>query len=506
MRIASFALFICVSLHALPAEADLILYTIDSTNSSLTFSGIVTVPNPLGAGTLPLQVFDQHLLRSTGDLVTRLGGSFTADPVANILGTGFPISQLDPMQAQLRSAGVPVGQMSIPLGLKLDFLLFNNDLQIVNGGVNYSVLPPFNRSGTFGLGGAILNLEPPVFNGSSSVTIPISFSGLIPTGDNNFVLNGTFSGQISAVSNVPEPSSMYLFSVVGAFLGCWRWRHPARRRLATAHRRNGFTLIEICAVLSIVSILMSLLIPVVFASREASRKAICLGHLNQIGKALNTFQFTKQAFPSGRDATGQRNHSWSTLILPYVEQNELYAAYDFKSAWNDSSGKNNSELAHTRVSLYQCPSSSSEGLGRGDYGGNYGTLLTGLRPGFGKGESWSAGILLAVDRNKPTVGPVRLCDIRDGCSSTILVAEDAGLDGLPGMWANGNHNFATDTGGINANRSQEIFSDHSGGANGLFCDGSTKFLSQQIDLKTLGALCTRDQREIVKDQDYLHLN
>jgi len=216
-------------LTPLQVSAGMISYTVDPSASFLTFSGTVLVPNPLGAGTLTLQIVDQKLLRPSGDLTTRLGGVFAADPVAAVLGLGGPISQLDAMQGRLFSGVTPVGQISIPLGTKLDFLLSNTGLLAFNGSVNYSTVPPFNSSGSFSLSGSNLSIGTPTFNGMTSVTTPISFSGPIPTGSNNFLLTGTFTGQITGIAAVPEPSSLMLSVLVGigAF---WRCRRHSKTK------------------------------------------------------------------------------------------------------------------------------------------------------------------------------------------------------------------------------------------------------------------------------------
>ena len=52
------------------------------------------------------------------------------------LGLGGPISQLDAMQGRLFSGPTPVGQISIPLGTKLDFILSDTGLLAFNGGAH----------------------------------------------------------------------------------------------------------------------------------------------------------------------------------------------------------------------------------------------------------------------------------------------------------------------------------------------------------------------------------
>lgn len=267
--------------------------------------------------------------------------------------------------------------------------------------------------------------------------------------------------------------------------------------------RFGLTLLEVISVMLIVAILTAVLAPAVMSARERARAQSCLNNLREIGIALNVFQSSKQSYPYGRLATKALNHSWATCVLPYLEQQQLYDSFEFSKKWNDAGLSRNYELAKTDVRLYHCPASGHSRVGIGDYGGNYGTLLTGLPAGFGPKQGWSSGVLLSISDRHPSIRKVTMDQIRDGLSSTILVAEDAGLDlGDTGFWANGNHNCSADSGPVNSNRSQEIFSDHPGGAHVVHCDGSTRFLSQNLDLKTLGALCTRAQHELQLSIDH----
>jgi prepilin-type processing-associated H-X9-DG protein len=44
----------------------------------------------------------------------------------------------------------------------------------------------------------------------------------------------------------------------------------------------------------------------------------------------------------------------------------------------------------------------------------------------------------------------------------------------------------------------EIQSVHPGGANGLFCDGSVRFLPESLDIRILAALCTRANGDVIE--------
>jgi prepilin-type processing-associated H-X9-DG protein len=121
---------------------------------------------------------------------------------------------------------------------------------------------------------------------------------------------------------------------------------------------------------------------------------------------------------------------------------------------------------------------------------------------------------------------VRLTDIVDGTSQTILVAETAGRPKrwqvgryVPGLfsvgcpWASGVNRIelwgSTPNGAghpgpcaINCSNDQEVYSFHPGGANILFADGSVHFLQATIDIRVFARLITRAGGEVVSAADY----
>jgi hypothetical protein len=52
------------------------------------------------------------------------------------------------------------------------------------------------------------------------------------------------------------------------------------------------------------------------------------------------------------DAQGRSMHSWRVLLLPYLDEDALFKAYDMKEPWN---GPNNSKLASKVPGVYRCP-------------------------------------------------------------------------------------------------------------------------------------------------------
>lgn len=269
---------------------------------------------------------------------------------------------------------------------------------------------------------------------------------------------------------------------------------------------RGVTLVELMVVISIFGLMIALLLPAVQAVREAARQSQCLSNLRQLGVALTNYESARARFPAGRDGRDGWQHSWATRILPHLEQNSLFEQYDFQQTWDSLAAEDatmvfvtaagNWPVASRDLSTFLCPSTHNQWQGATDYGGIYGSTLTGLPPGFWIGNAWDAGILVPI--NLRGIQPARRKGLRanqviDGLSKTVIVAEDAGrwpLDG--GNWANGHQCFGHDQPGINLERSNEIYSDHPGGANVVMADASASLLSTNVDAEVLGSLCVRD--------------
>ena len=295
-------------------------------------------------------------------------------------------------------------------------------------------------------------------------------------------------------------------------------------------KQHGFTLIELLVVIAIIAILIALLLPAVQQAREAARRSSCKNNLKQIGLALHNYHDTHKTFPPGWVAwldcpspindsyrTGGDQYAWSMLILPYMDEAAIYNLQDF-AAGNIVCSGSNPELTGssgpmpaptvanglaTPIDTFMCPSDISptirtgqgwsDGYPKSNYLGNYGRVA---RSPHGFSISENTGIFRCDSK-------VQIRDIIDGTSNTIMVGEVSGEGAVlgnhrgPGAWAGVTENKAvhvvtrhcdaTVGGNINTsspldNNARDGFgSYHEGGAHFLLCDGSVRFISENID-------------------------
>jgi prepilin-type processing-associated H-X9-DG protein len=92
--------------------------------------------------------------------------------------------------------------------------------------------------------------------------------------------------------------------------------------------------------------------------RPISAESICRHNLRTIGLALSSYgQRWGYAPPAVvTDAEGLPLYSWRVLLLPYLDQETLYSAYNFRLAWNTAE---NRTVGSSPVETYLCPSSLS---------------------------------------------------------------------------------------------------------------------------------------------------
>lgn len=120
-------------------------------------------------------------------------------------------------------------------------------------------------------------------------------------------------------------------------------------------RRFGVTVLELVVVSAIMTLLASLLLPALAATREAARRTQCSQNLRQIGIALSTYHDVYRALPAGWhvDATNHSAFGWATATLPYIEHRDLEERIHFSSPIDVP---DNDFIRNQQIPLFLCPS------------------------------------------------------------------------------------------------------------------------------------------------------
>ncbi len=308
--------------------------------------------------------------------------------------------------------------------------------------------------------------------------------------------------------------------------------------------RRAFTLIELLVVIAIIGILVGLLLAAVQQVRAAAAKLSCANNLKQIGLALHNYHATYHRFPPGGITEGPccktlSKATWTILILPFLEENALHQRYDLKRFNEDPS---NEFVRKSLVSVYLCPSDPVPRRPIVPESGPASILQLAYFPGSYRavsGMSDGSGFFDNFDPKHPPprngawrgvmhthwenigLGTERLVNIVDGASNTLMVGECATGTNQQRhtLWA---YTYTSYNQSSAVAQPRTLLPDyercqaiggpgdpntckrgwgsfHPRGMNVLLCDGSVRFLSQNIDMNLFTHLATIAGGEIVTD-------
>jgi len=336
--------------------------------------------------------------------------------------------------------------------------------------------------------------------------------------------------------------------------------------------RRGFTLIELLVVIAIIAILIGLLLPAVQKIREAANRMKCSNQIKQLALASHNYGDTNGTLPPSvlmrigvsnpADFNQNFGPNWVVLILPFIEQDNLFNQYATSitsymttgdSAWRGMRG--------TELKGLKCPSDvggnvqcnrAGGGWARGNYGANAGPGMFWIGANEGAITTQASGLMIESTWGISgyyasnvaglsgggvyTVNQgITLADIKDGTSSTIMIDElriGPSANDIRGTWAMGQAgasisaaNGRLDTPSPNVSYSgwddiqggddrQDIGmgccsgcgswqvtakSRHSGGVLAGFADGSVKFVRNQVDSRTWFLLHSRNDGQVPGD-------
>ena len=297
--------------------------------------------------------------------------------------------------------------------------------------------------------------------------------------------------------------------------------------------RRAFTLIEVLVALAILAILLALLLPAVQKVREAAARMRCANNLKQLGLALHHYHDANEKFPQAyneywnfcepadtlSDPDFRPRKSWASLILPYIEQQNIDRIGVLTAQRHD-------------VAVFLCPADPRRSSPGGHFkylGDRFGltSYLAVEGSGYARGPS-DTNLNLEFGGPKDGIlyrsSDTRLTHVTDGTSSTVMLGErppspDPDLDW--GWWAWTAYDSALavvdyrnltnlscakpsvygpgrldDPCGVH-----HYWSLHPGGANWLFADGSVRFVGYAA-APILPALATRAGGEIVDPSSY----
>jgi prepilin-type N-terminal cleavage/methylation domain-containing protein len=318
----------------------------------------------------------------------------------------------------------------------------------------------------------------------------------------------------------------------------------------SARQRQAFTLIELLVVMAIIAILIGLLLPAVQKVRAAAARIKCANNLKQLALAAMNYESDRQRLPSGINlqidpyygAQGAKfgpppefgySFSWEEALFPYIEQDNLfkqlvlnqqnqYGIYADSQYYNCIGPGSPGAKA---VKTLQCPADPVPNNGVTTYTGDNGTVYYfGITSYCGNAGSVSVYWPNATQDGIFYINSdVRLSDVTDGLSNTILFGEryhfDPIFDLISGnslttyggwAWANvysmEDHTLSAQApinymvpAGVTSDptyfyqntRLGAFGSGHTNGANFGLGDGSVHFLNSSTPQLVLQQLCTR---------------
>lgn len=193
-------------------------------------------------------------------------------------------------------------------------------------------------------------------------------------------------------------------------------------------------------------------------SRDQSRN-----NLKQIGIALHNYHDTHSTFPPGGIYSVNKTpqHSWQSMLLPFIEQQQLHSALDFTRPWTDPK---NAPVFTNQVPVYQILAHQFE-----------------TTDGQGRALSHYAGNSHVFKKNRG----LKFRDFTDGTSNTTLAGEVS-----TGFKPWGDPGNVRDPGRGIGKSADQFLGPHGDQTFFLRADGSVKTVNNNVDPQILREFAT----------------
>jgi prepilin-type processing-associated H-X9-DG protein len=177
------------------------------------------------------------------------------------------------------------------------------------------------------------------------------------------------------------------------------------------HQRRGFTVFQLLTVLALVALLFALLLPAIVKVRKSAERVQSQNNLKQLALACHNYHDSYRVLPPGND---ENNFSASARLMPFIEQTQVFQQIDFKKPMTD---KANAEARKAQIKIFLSPQDPLQTVDDA-YGATNYLFNAGSKPGLVDND----GVFYQDSK-------IRLTDITDGTSNTLMIGETLKGDG-----------------------------------------------------------------------------